>query len=58
MHVFTDYKTDGGREIPGDQLYLTSNGLSVNRIDKGQYRLALGGIWLTSSDPNARESRI
>jgi len=34
VHVFTDYKTDGGRKIPGRQVFLTSSGLSVDRIDK------------------------
>lgn len=53
VHVFTDYKTTGGQEVPGRHVFLTSSGLSVIRIDKGQYRLFLGGTRLTSTDPNA-----
>jgi hypothetical protein len=54
--VFTEEgetKDERSKPTAGRRVLLTSAGLSVLRMEKGQYRLAMGGVRLTSDDPNA-----
>ncbi len=58
LYVYQDFLDAGTRgdpsaQVPGLKRIVTDVGLSVNRVDKGKYKVDQTGAVLTSSDANA-----